>query len=319
MTNGSVAGSLRQRTWAPADGTRPGRRRPRRRWKVEDNTRILPSWLSRTVLVAMVLFVLVPVVYMLVLSVTPNSKVALGGVSLSKPDFANYAAIWSAAPLAGGLVHTLIIAGAAAAISVAFGLLAAYPLTRMRFTGRRAFLYGLLGSQTVPGTTLVLPLFATFSFIQTLLGVHVIGSYPPIIFTYMTFGLPLSTWLLVAYLRTIPRELEDAGLVDGCSRVKALRRIVLPIALPAVVVAFVFAFLVGWNDLLFASVFTNNGTQTLAVVMQSFANTQAGSGLPLYGDLMAAAVVSAVPVVVLYLVFQRYLIRGLSAGSMAGI
>ena len=136
MTNGSVAGSLRQRTWAPADGTRPGRRRPRRRWKVEDNTRILPAWLSRTTLVAMVLFVLVPVVYMLLLSVTPNSKVALGAVSLSKPDFGNYAAIWSVAPLAGGLVHTLIIAGAAAAISVAFGLLAAYPLTRMRFACR---------------------------------------------------------------------------------------------------------------------------------------------------------------------------------------
>ena len=312
MTDASAAGRLTRR--APA----PTRRAPgRRRWKASDTDRMLPVWLSRTVIVVMALVVLVPVVYMLLLSVTPNSQVALGQVSLSGAG--NYATMWSAAPLADGLIHTLIIAGVAAAISVAFGMLAAYPLTRLRFHGRRAFLYGLLGSQTVPGTTLVLPLFAVFSFIQTIMGTHLIGSYPPIIVTYMTFGLPLSTWLLVAYLRTIPKELEEAGLVDGCSRVRALWRIILPITLPAVVVAFVFAFLVGWNDLLFASVLTNNGTQTLAVVMQGFSNTNGGSGYPLYGDLMAAAVVSALPVVVLYLAFQRYLIRGLSAGSMTGM
>jgi multiple sugar transport system permease protein len=319
MTHGSIAGSLDDRTPAPSGAAQPGRRPGRHGWKAEHTDRILPAWVTSTTLVVMSLVVLVPVVYMLLLSVTPNSKVALGGVSPAKPDFANYAKMWSAAPLAGGIMHTLIIAGASAAISVALGLLAAYPLTRMQFRGRRTFLYALIGSQNVQQPTLLLPMFATFSFIQTSIGAHLIGSYPPIIFTYMTFGLPLSTWLLVAYLRTVPKELEEAGLVDGCSRVKALRRIVLPIALPAVVVAFVFAFLVGWNDILFASVLTNNGTQTLAVVMQSFANTQAGSGLPLYGDLMAAAVVSALPVVVLYLAFQRYLIRGLSAGSMTGM
>jgi multiple sugar transport system permease protein len=278
---------------------------------------MLPAWLSRTVLAVMALIVLVPVGYMLLLSVTPNARVALGDISLS--GFRNYADMWSAAPLASGLVHTVIIAGASAAISVGCGLLAAYPLTRIRFFGRRGLLYALLGSQTVPQPTLLLPLFATFSFIQTSIGAHLIGSYPPIIFTYMTFGLPLSAWLLVAYLRTIPKELEEAGLVDGCSRAKALRRIVLPLALPAVVVAFVFAFLVGWNDLLFASVLTSNGTQTLAVVMQGFSNIQANAQVPLYGELMAAAVVSALPVVVLYLIFQRYLIRGLSAGAMTGM
>jgi multiple sugar transport system permease protein len=93
----------------------------------------------------------------------------------------------------------------------------------------------------------------------------------------------------------------------------------LPVALPALTVAFVFAFLVGWNDLLFASVLTDNGTQTLSIVMQSFANTEGNAAAPLYGDLMAAAVVSAVPVVVLYLAFQRYLVRGLSAGAMTGV
>lgn len=289
------------------------------RWKAEDTSRVLPAWLSRAVVAVLLLAVVVPVGYMLLLSVTPNSQVALGAVSLSHPDFGNYVSMWSVAPLAAGLIHTLIIAGAAAAISVAFGLLAAYPLTRMRFRGRRAFLYTLLGSQTVPSTTLLLPIFVTFSFIQTTVGAHFIGSYPPIIITFMTFGLPLSTWLLVAYLRTIPKELEEAGLVDGCSRLRALVRILLPVTLPALTVAFVFAFLVGWNDLLFASVLTDNGTQTLSIVMQSFADTQGNATAPLYGNLMAAAVVSALPVVALYLTFQRYLVRGLSAGAMTGV
>ncbi len=93
----------------------------------------------------------------------------------------------------------------------------------------------------------------------------------------------------------------------------------LPIAVPAMVVAFVFSFLVGWNDVLFASVFTNTSTQTLAVVVERFANTQSGVGLPLYGEFMAAAVVSSLPVVVLYLVFQRFLTDGLAAGSMTGV
>jgi multiple sugar transport system permease protein len=319
MTYGSEAEALSYRPRTSADRPRAARWRPRRRWRAGDTSRILPAWLSRTVVVVMLLTVVIPVGYMLLLSVTPNARVALGGASLTHPDFSNYVAMWSVAPLAAGLVHTLIIAGASAAISVAFGLLAAYPLTRMRFKGRRAFLYTLLGSQTVPSTTLLLPIFTTFSFIQTTVGAHFIGGYPPIIFTFMTFGLPLSTWLLVAYLRTIPKELEEAGLVDGCSRARALIRILLPVALPALTVAFVFAFLVGWNDLLFASVLTDNGTQTLSIVMQSFANTEGNATAPLYGDLMAAAVVSAVPVVVLYLAFQRYLVRGLSAGAMTGV
>lgn len=312
MATGTMrAGSVR----SPAGERRSGRKK----WDAEHTDLLLPPWLSRAVVVVTAVIVLVPVLYMLLMSITQNSKVALGGVSFSKLDFGNYVSMWSTAPVASGLVHTVIISGIAALASVTIGLLAAYPLTRLRFRGRRTFLYSLLGSQTVPGTTLVLPLFAVFSWIQTSLGVQFIGGYWPIIVTYMTFGLPLSTWLLVAYLRTIPRELEEAGLVDGCTRASALRRIVLPMALPAVVVAFVFAFLVGWNDLLFASVLTNSHTETLAIVLQRFANTQAGTGLPLYGELMAAAVVSALPVVILYLVFQRYLVHGLSAGSMTGI
>ncbi len=291
----------------------------RRGWQASSAQRLLPLWLSRLVVVVLIVAILVPILYMILLSLTPNARIALGGISFKGLGLANYGDMWTTAPIFAGLVHTIVIAGVAAAASVATGLLAAYPLARINFRGRRPLLYSLLGSQTVPGTTLILPLFAVFSFIQIAVGVHFIGGFWPIILTYMTFGLPLSTWLLVAYLRTIPTELEDAARVDGCTRAATVRRVIFPIALPAVVVAFVFAFLVGWNDVLFASVLTNNSTQTLALVLERFANTQGGSGLPVYGDLMAAAIVSSLPVVIIYLIFQRHLVQGLSAGSMTGM
>lgn len=295
-------------------------RRPGRRRRIQGEAELLlPPWCSRLIVGLLALSVLVPVGYMLLLSLTPNQDVALGTISLAKLDVSNYVDMWSAAPIASGLIHTLIVAGAAAAASVVVGLLAAYPLTRFTFAGRRPYLYTLIAVQTVPSATLVLPLFAVLSWIQTLLSTTFIGSFWPIMITYMTFGIPLSTWLLVSYLRSVPRQLDEAALVDGCTRFGALRRVIFPIALPAAVVAFVFSFLVGWNDVLFASVFTNQSTETLAVVLQRFAGTTAVASLPLYGELMSAAVVSSIPVVVLYLACQRYLIHGLSSGAVTGV
>jgi trehalose/maltose transport system permease protein len=296
---------------------------PRRRVRrgglaVGESEMLLPRWLCRSVVAVMVIVVIVPVGYMLLLSLTPNQDVALGTISLSVLDVRNYVDMWSAAPLAAGLVHTLVVAGSAAIASVALGLLAAYPLTRFNFPGRKPYLYTLIAVQTVPGTTLVLPLFAVLSWIQTTLSVTLIGTYWPIIITYMTFGVPLSTWLIFSYLRTVPAQLDEAALVDGCSRLGALVRVILPVALPALVVAFVFAFLVGWNDVLFASVFTNSNNQTLAIALERFSAASSGA-LPVYGELMSAAVVSSVPVVVIYLMFQRYLVHGLAAGSMTGV
>jgi ABC-type glycerol-3-phosphate transport system permease component len=289
------------------------------RSKVGRSDLLLPTWLSRLVVVLLALVVVLPVGYMLALSLTPDQDVALGSVTFGALEVENYVRMWSQAPLASGLLHTFVTAGGAAVASVIVAALAAFPLARFSFRGRRPFLTTLLGVQTVPSTTLVLPLFAALSWIQTTASVHFIGSYWPVILIYMTFGVPLSTWLLLAYIRSIPSMLEEAALVDGLSRFGAFRKVVLPIARPAVVVALIFAFLVGWNDVLFASAFTNTSTQTLAIVVQRFANLQANVGLPLYGELMSAAVISSVPVVALYLVFQRYLTAGLGAGALTGL
>lgn len=287
---------------------------PRRR--LPPAGQLMPKWLRNLVLFAASGVIVVPVAYAVVLALTPTAEFGGSQVLPSRWDWGNFAAIWSAVPLAQGFVNTMIIAGGAAALAVVIASCAAYPLAHYRYRGRRAVLYGILSVQIIPSPMILLPLFVIYAGVQTALGVTIIGSYWLLIVTYLTFALPFATWLMYSYMRSIPRELEAAALVDGASYLGALFRVILPVAAPGMVVAFVFSLLVGWNDVLFANVLTNTGTRTLAVVLQTFAFDQNGSVLPLYPELMAAGIVSAIPVVVAYLVLQKYLIAGLAKGGV---
>jgi ABC-type glycerol-3-phosphate transport system permease component len=263
-------------------------------------------------------FVLVPIVYMLLLSVTPDSQIGDGNLIPSQWAFANYLQMWSTVNLAQGIFNSIVVALCASIIAVVLAIGAAYVISRFKFRGRLPYLYSLIGLQTVPSVMLLLPLFVLFASVQAALHFRLIGTYSAVIITYLTFALPFATWLMVSYLNSIPVDLEEAALVDGATRLQALWRVVVPLALPGIVVALVFSFLTGWNDVLFASVLTSPETRTVAVLLQAFNASQEGGSLPLYGQLMGAAVVSALPVVVLYMVFQRYLIGGLTAGGVKG-
>lgn len=266
----------------------------------------------------LLIFVLVPIVYILLLSVTPDSEVGNGSLIPSQWAFANYLQMWSTVNLAQGVLNSIVVALSASIIAVILAVGAAYVISRFKFRGRLPYLYSLIGLQTVPSVMLLLPLFVLFASVQAALHFTLVGTYQAVIITYLTFALPFATWLMVSYLGSIPVDLEEAALVDGATRLQALWRVVVPLALPGIVVALVFSFLTGWNDVLFASVLTSPETRTVAVQLQAFNAAQEGGSLPLYGQLMGAAVVSALPVVVLYMVFQRYLIGGLTAGGVKG-
>jgi multiple sugar transport system permease protein len=283
-----------------------------------DSQELLPPALRIIATIGLAIFVLVPIVYALLLSVTPDVEV--GGESLipSHWAFENYLQMWSTVNLAQGLVNSLIISIIASIIAVVLAVGAAYIITRFRFRGRLLYLYSLIGLQTVPGVMLLLPLFVLFASVQAALHFRLVGTYEAVIITYLTFALPFATWLMVSYLGSIPVDLEEAALVDGATRLQSLWQIIVPLALPGIVVALVFSFLTGWNDVLFASVLTAPETRTVAVQLQVFSTAQEGGALPLYGQLMGASVVSALPVVVLYMIFQRYLIGGLTAGGVKG-
>lgn len=288
------------------------------RKRKRDAQDILPPPVRAVAIAVLAILVLIPIAYTLLLSVTPDAEVGAGSLLPSQWAFGNYIQMWSTVSLAQGLRNSLIISGLASVIAVVLAVGAGYILTRFKFRGRLPYLYSLIGLQTVPSVMLLLPLFVLFASIQAAIHFRLVGTYQAVIITYLTFALPFATWLMVSYLGSIPVDLEEAALVDGATRLQALWRVIVPLALPGMVVALVFSFLTGWNDVLFASVLTSPETRTLAVQLQAFSSAQEGGALPLYGQLMGAAVVSALPVVILYMVFQRYLIGGLTAGGVKG-
>ncbi len=279
-----------------------------------DATTLLPPWLRRIVLAVLLVLVLAPCVYIVVSSVMPDLDVASGVLVPDTLTLRNWTAMWSTVPLVAGLTNSMIVCGAVAVVCALLAVGTAYALVRFTFVGRLSFLRSLVGFQSIPGTLLLLPLFVVFSSARTYLGVDIVGTRWGLMVTYLTFGLPFATWVMVTYIRGLPLELEEAGLLDGLSRFGVLRRIVVPLSWPGLIVAAVFSFLLGWNDVLFASVLTSPDNRTAAIVLQVFGASQEGGALPLYGQVMSSAIVSALPVVVLYLLFQRYLVGGLTGG-----
>jgi len=278
--------------------------------------RLLPRPLLVTVTVLLCALVLIPVAYIVLASLNTDVGVASGEFWPSSFSLDSYRRIWTTADLSTGIVNSLIVCGVTAVASALLGTTTAYVLVRFRFRGRLAILRGLVGLQSIPGTLMLLPVFVLFSSAGNYLGLTVVGTRWGLFIAYLTFALPFSTWVMVTYLRGLPRELEEAARTEGASTITILRRIIVPLSLPAIVVAGIFAFLLGWNDVLFASVLTRPETHTAAVALQIFGSSQEGGALPVYSQMMAAALICALPVVLLYLAFQRYLVGGLTAGGV---
>jgi multiple sugar transport system permease protein len=278
--------------------------------------RLLPRPLLVIVTVILCSMVLIPTAYIVLASLNTDIGVAEGQFWPSSFSLSSYGKIWTTANLATGLLNSIIVCAFTAVASALLGTITAYVLVRYTFFGRLTILRGLVGLQSVPGTLMLLPVFVLYSSAGNYLGLTIVGTRWGLFLAYLTFALPFSTWVMVTYLRGLPRELEEAGRVDGASTLRILLRIIIPLSLPAIVVSGIFAFLLGWNDVLFASVLTRPETQTAAVALSTFGATQEGGALPVYSQIMAAALVCAAPVVLLYLLFQRYLVGGLTAGGV---
>ncbi|MFC5008002.1 carbohydrate ABC transporter permease [Dactylosporangium cerinum] len=281
-----------------------------------DVQRLLPRSVQVGVIAALLVFVMTPVLYMLFASVNDDLEVARGAFWPTSLHLDNYSKIWSTVELGAGLGNSVVVAGSVALVSALVAVATAYVLVRFQFLGRGLILRGLLALQSIPGTLMLLPVFVLFANLSAVLGMQVIGTRWALFVTYLTFALPFSTWVMVTYLRGLPAELDEAARLDGASSWRILRSIIIPLSWPGLVVASIFAFLLGWNDVLFASVMTNPDSRTVAVALQVFGATQEGGAIPIYGQLMASALICALPVVVLYLVFQRFLVGGLTAGGV---
>lgn len=300
-----------------ATATRATARRPAKgRAGSEEAHRLMPTPLLAVLTTLLCLMVLIPTAYIVLASLNSDTGVAAGEFWPSSFSGESYTLIWSTVGLSKALVNSFIVAGSVAIASALLAVPTAYVLVRYAFRGRVTILRGLLGFQSIPGTLMLLPVFVLFSSIGSTLGIAIIGTLWGLFIAYLTFALPFSTWVMVTYLRGLPKELEEAARIDGASNIQILARIIFPLSGPAIVVSGIFAFLLGWNDVLFASVMTRPDTHTAAIALQVFGASMEGGAIPVYSQMMAASLVCGAPVVILYFVFQRYLVGGLTAGSV---
>ena len=206
--------------------------------------------------------------------------------------------------------NSLIISVVATAVSLVIAILAGYSLARLRYRGVGAFGTAVFITYLVPPTLLFLPLS------QVVVWLGISDTIWSLIVTYPTFLVPFSTWLLMGYFRTIPREVEECALVDGASRMQTLVRIVLPMAIPGIVCVTLFGFTLTWNEFTYALTFISQTANKTAVV--GVTADLIGGDIYYWGSLMAGAVVASLPIVVIYVWFLDYYVSGLTAGAVKG-
>jgi multiple sugar transport system permease protein len=207
------------------------------------------------------------------------------------------------------LINSSIIAGVTTVICLFFGSIAAYAISRMRFRFKSTVMTLILAISFFPAVAIIAPLFIQF----TALGI--IDTYWSVIITDTVFALPLTIWLLVAFFRELPVDLEDAAKVDGATTIQAFRKVIVPLAAPGVFTTAILTFIFAWNEFLFANTFLfDAGTQPVTVVIPNFATLYTVD----YGAQAAASVIVTVPLVIMVLIFQRRIVSGLTAGAVKG-
>jgi len=261
-----------------------------------------------------VFFALFPFYFMFVTSFKRNAEL----YSLKSVPFwiqtgvitDHYAYLFQRTEFLTWMKNSLIISVLATSISLAIAILAGYSLARLRYRGVGSFGTAVFISYLVPPTLLFLPL----SQVVNWLGLS--DSIWALVVTYPTFLVPFSTWLLMGYFRTVPREVEECALVDGASRVQTLFRIVLPMAVPGLVCAALFGFTLCWNEFIYALTFVSSSE--VKTVPVGVVTELVEGDVYHWGSLMAGAVLASVPIVVIYVWFLDYYVSGLTAGAVKG-
>ncbi len=260
-----------------------------------------------------IVFMLFPFFWMLITSVKPDAEIYdmdQFPLLVKQPTLYQYQYLFKNTRFLLWLKNSAVVATVSTAISLTLGTLAAYALSRLRFKGNQAMGLSVFITYLVPTSLLFLPL----AYVVRQLGLF--DKPIALMVTYPTFLIPFCTWLLMGYFKGIPRELEECAMVDGCTRFHAFRAIVLPISLPGLVSAGLFAFTLSWNEFLYALTLTqSNAVKTLPVGIVS----QLVLGDVYYwGSLMAASLLGSVPIAIIYSFFLEYYVKGMTAGAVKG-
>lgn len=260
---------------------------------------------------AIALYALFPFYYAVVTSFKSGTALFQVDYLPRHLDWSNYLAVFRGQPFARNILNSVLVAGAVVGLSLLLGLTAAYALARIDFRGRGLLLITILGVSMFPQVAVLSGLFElirAFGLYNNLLG---------LIYSYMIFTLPFTVWVLTTFMRELPRELEEAAIMDGANAWTIVRRVFLPLMGPAMVSTGLLAFIAAWNEFLFALTFTLTNEQRTVPVAIALISGASQHELP-WGRIMAASVIVTVPVVALVLVFQRRIVAGLTAGAVKG-
>jgi ABC-type glycerol-3-phosphate transport system permease component len=226
-----------------------------------------------------------------------------------EPTLVNYQGVFvGGSSIVPNLVSSLVVAGATTALTMLFAIPAAYALARLDLPWKRATGFWVLATQMLPPVGLVIPYFLL------LRKVGWTDTYQGLVLVYLTFALPFAIWLLVSYFEEIPREMEEAALLDRAGRLRTLWHVILPQAKGGIAVTIIFVFLNSWNEFLFAVVLGGNTVRTVTVAMFNFISLEQTQ----WARLAAAAMVGMAPVIVLGLLAQKHIVKGLTVGAVKG-
>jgi len=280
------------------------------------------NWILFYAFVLMLVFaVLAPFVWMVISSISPQVELTKKPPHWipEEPTLRRFKALifgpgqGQSMPVAterfvSALVNSLLVSSITTLVCIAAGSAAAYALVRLPVPGRQYFMVGMLGAQMLPIIVIIIPLYLLMQ------AARLVDTRQGLILLYSGFMLPTVIWIMYSYFQTIPAELEEAAMIDGCSRAGTLLRIVMPLSGPGVVAVAAFTFLSSWNEFFIALIITASQAKTITVIVTEFA-TQFGID---YGLMTTGGVIGSIPPLILAFLLQRYIVQGLTAGAMKG-
>jgi multiple sugar transport system permease protein len=255
--------------------------------------------------------VLLPLYWMLKSSVSVNAEMYGSGIRLlpSELTFEHFVVGWNKWSFGLGLRNSLIVASLTTLCAVIISCLGAYSLVRLRYPGRAALARSILFVYLIPGSLVFIPLYILMNQLR------LVNTHLALILSYLTFAIPFCTWMLIGYFKGVPSEMEEAAMIDGCTRLQSLWKVLIPLSAPGLVAAAIFSFTLAWNEFLYALVFvTTPSNKTLPPLISNLIR----GDIYLWGPMMAGSIIAATPVVALYILSQRFVVQGLGAGAVKG-
>ncbi|MBU3745712.1 MAG: carbohydrate ABC transporter permease [Burkholderiales bacterium] len=275
-------------------------------------------WWSYFFLIVFAIFFLTPPIYMMVTSLKTSAEIsaATSPWIVQSPTLQNYVGLLTDSVFLRFFRNSAVVSVIVVIITMLVSVLAAFALARMKFWGSATLATGVFLTYLIPETLLFIPLFKMFAWVKETVGIELINQWWVLILLYPTLTVPFCTWIMIGYFSSIPKELDEAALIDGATWFQTLTRIFIPVAIPGIIAATIFAFTVSWAQFLYPLAFTTSAEELVLPV--GIISTLIKGDVFNWGQIMAGALLGAAPPLIIYAFLMDYYIAGLTAGATKG-